>query len=187
MNDKPTFPWKKTIIVSASFGAVFAIVSALFLVAYLWFESRPKPPIPWNKSALVAAYDFLDTEGDDNSLVFSYTLENNTDADYNATESQSLTIMANIEDQNILRQSAGKNDPIKLDYPIFVPSKHKVRIKVHFGYSLEHPIKPRGVNEDKKVFRKSLESYLNTEAPSLHGFVIFDHSRRFEISLPKGW
>ena len=187
MNDKPLSSLKKTIIVSASFGIAFAIVYALILVAFHWYQSRPKPPVPWNKNALVATYDFLDTEGDDNSLVFFYTVENNTDEDYNANKNRPLTIMAKIEDQNLLRQAGGDNEVLKLDYPIFVPSKHKVRTKVHFGYLLEHPVKPRGVNEDRKAFGKSLETYLNAEAPTLQGFVIFDHSNKYEIYLPKGW
>jgi len=37
------------------------------------------PPKPWDKKAITAIYDFVDTEGEKNTIVFYYTLQNNTE------------------------------------------------------------------------------------------------------------
>lgn len=48
----------------------------------LWYSNRPKVPKPWDNRAVVAEYDYITTEGDKNNIEILYTLQNNTDFDY---------------------------------------------------------------------------------------------------------
>jgi len=36
---------------------------------FVWYQSRPKPPKPWNRTAINAEYDSVGTEGDKNNIV----------------------------------------------------------------------------------------------------------------------
>lgn len=74
--------WKRMLLRVAGFGAGFAAVSALILGFGLWWLHRPAKPKPWNTTAITASFAQLSSEGENYTIVFVYTLQNNTDADY---------------------------------------------------------------------------------------------------------
>ncbi|HMD98142.1 MAG TPA: hypothetical protein VKM93_12545 [Terriglobia bacterium] len=97
-----TASWKRLVIVSASAGAGFALMLAIIAGAVVLHSSHPRPPQPWNVSAIKATYDALKAEDDDGHLVFYYVLENTTDSDYRLQESPAATIMGRLKEENSL-------------------------------------------------------------------------------------
>jgi hypothetical protein len=85
---------KRWIITGLSFGAGLAITLTLIFGAYSWFENRPRP---WDSKSITASYDGVDTEGDKNTLVFYYTLQNNTDFDYSIDDVATVTLLVKLE------------------------------------------------------------------------------------------
>jgi hypothetical protein len=54
--------WKRILLRAAGFGAGFALSLALILGVALWYESRPKPPKPWDAKTIRAEYDHVTGE-----------------------------------------------------------------------------------------------------------------------------
>lgn len=55
-------------VISFFGGIDFAFAAAPILGSFVWHKSRPKPPTPWNRKAITATYDLIDT-GDENHIV----------------------------------------------------------------------------------------------------------------------
>ena len=141
--------WKRVLAVGIGWGIGTGVTLALTLGLFLRYNSRPKPPKPWNSAAITATYDFVDTEADKNTVVFIYTLENNTDFDYRAEEGQEITMSAKLNRQNSLSPFAMNGDFSKIDYPIVVPAKKRIEFLVHLSYPC--PIqKDPNANDDEE-------------------------------------
>lgn len=124
--------WKKLLLIGIGWGLGTAVGLALIVGGFLWHESRPKPPVPpkpWNSAAIKAEYDYVDTEGDKNTIVFYYTLENTTDFDYRLEDGAHVAMAGTLEQQHSLSEFDGS-----VNYPISVPAKKRVRFAVHTNY-----------------------------------------------------
>jgi len=59
-----------------------------------------------------------------------------------------------------------------------------------FGGSF-HPydkdLKFDATKEERKKYKKELESHINDKFKNLNGFVLFDQKNRYRIDFPKGW
>ena len=136
---KPVSAWKRLAIVSFFGGAGFAVTLAIILGSFAWYNSRPKPPQPWNTTAVVATYDSMSTIGDDNNIVFYYVLQNTTDHDYKLQSNYGITLYLRLAEEKSLSSFHGKE---KIMYPIFVPSKQSFRmgdnraLQVHQGIGI---------------------------------------------------
>ncbi len=85
--------WKRSLLVGVAWGVGTAMGLAMLVGGYIWYSSRPSPPVPpkpWNSSAIRAEYDTAYTEGDENNVVIYYTLENTTDFDYRIEDGQNV-------------------------------------------------------------------------------------------------
>jgi hypothetical protein len=179
--------WKRPLIIGIGwgFGTAFGV---MFLVGgFLWYQSRPKPPKPpkpWNTVAFKADYDMADTDGDDNNIVIYYTLENATDFDYRIEDSHDIAISGKLKDENSLVFSSNL---LKIDYPIFLPARKRVRFPIHIGYP--YPVKKNSNadTEERKKYRQGVEKYLTSEMGNLDGFELLEQANRYEIIFPAGW
>ena len=179
--------WKKFVVGTVCVGAGLGLVLAAAFGGYLWYQSRPTPPKPWNKMAIKANFDDVDTEGEQNTLVFNYTLENTTPFDYRVLESSGLSIAARLKRENSLSMSA-EREVLRIDYPIFIPPGQRLRFAVHLAYSYPGKSPPSDASRDaRKEHREALKTYVNKEMRNLDGFVVFDESHRYQIELPRGW
>jgi hypothetical protein len=182
-------PWKRLAIVSASAGAGLAVTMALIVGGLLWYSSRPHPPKPWNTSALKATYDYIDTEGDKRTIVFYYTLENKTDADYKVESGVNATIALHLQRQDSLSVERDESY-VKIDYPLFVPAKQRSRFAIHllaYPYQGKEVLKADASLEERRSFRKALAGYVSKDMGNLDGFVLLDEANRYQINFPKGW
>jgi hypothetical protein len=89
------------------FGAGFAIVVCAAVGTWIWYDSKPKPPKPWNSSALKAtdppffsAFSVVGKTGspDTSSVKFGYTIQNNTDSDYEMEKGDQLKVLVKLGD-----------------------------------------------------------------------------------------
>jgi hypothetical protein len=149
-------------------------------------QKPPAPPKPWDSKSIKAEYDSASTEGDSNNIEVSYTLENTTDFDYRVTDATNVTMTAKLARQNEL--SSFNEDSGKIDYPIFIPAKKRVRFDIHINY--QYPVKqtlPHPDLEERRKYRAGLEKYMSEELGNLDGFDFLDESSRYEIIFPAGW
>jgi hypothetical protein len=184
--------WKRAVLIGVGWGLGTAVGLALIVGGFLWYENRPKPPVPpkpWNASAIKAEYDLVGTETNkekQNVIVFYYTLENTTDFDFRVEDGQHITITGKLKDEKSLTpflKPAGV-----IDYPIFVPAKKRVRIEIHLvGYTYPVKQKDNPTAEERKQYRAMLAKYVADEFPNLDGFDLLDGENRYEIVLPGGW
>lgn len=180
--------WKRSLLVGVGWGIGTAVGLAVIVGGFVWYESRPKPPVPpkpWNISAIKAEYDRIDTEGEKRSLVFYYTLENTTDFDFWVDDNHGITMSAILARENNLARFGAEN---KIDFPIFVPAKKRVRFPVHLvRYSCPVVEKENASQEGRKKYREAVEKYVAETLPNLNGFDLLDESNRYEIVFPPGW
>jgi hypothetical protein len=177
--------WKRVVLAGVSMGAGAAI--ALFLVGggYVWYAARPKPPKPWNTSAIRAVFDRVDTEGEKNAVAFRYTLENTTEFDFRLTRRDNLHLMAKLGEPASLMDDVAFFEVF--DLPIYVPARQKVVYSIHFAYPYkEERLKADATLDERRAFRKRLANWFTKEV-NLNGFVLFDDEHRYQIDFPKGW
>ena len=129
--------WKRLLLISAAFGAGFAICVAVIAGGAYWYSNRPKP---WNKSALKATFSTLefDTRPQEASYKasFLYDVENTTERNYDFNSSK-LTLLAVLADGNTLSKDFGhyQAEEPTLDGPSFIPAHGKARIHVVVAYA----------------------------------------------------
>jgi hypothetical protein len=149
-------PFGKLVLI----GTAFAIVAAAIVGGWTWYQGRPKP---WNTKAIVASFDYPDTESgpvDKNGFrpdqfVLYYTLENTTDLDYRLPPRDQIELNAKLRRQN----SLSTNDQLLTldDRPIFFPAKQRIRIGVHLAYSVTKDFGPQ--ENTSLAFVKKLTNY----------------------------
>jgi hypothetical protein len=177
-------PTVKKIIISSIVGGVsIAVTIAIIFVIISWYENRPKP---WNKDAISATYDYIETEGEKNYFVCYYTLQNNTDYDYKFSDLTDILIMSKLKKQKSLSGNK-ESDTLKPDYPIIIPAKQRIRFAIHLQYPYDKTLKEDASKEERKAYRKDIEAFFNNKLQNLDGFVLFDERARYQIEFPKGW
>jgi hypothetical protein len=177
--------WKKILLRAAGFGAGFALTAAVIVGPFVWWSGRPPKPKPWNKTAISASFDTIDAEGEQNTLIVVYTLQNNTDADVRISDDSSLHLGALLIRSKSF--SFDKSEFLSTDYPIYLPSKSRVRFKLHIKY-------PYAEKEDLNASADVLHDwvtkvckYVTEEFGNLDGFVMLDELNRYEVDMPNGW
>jgi hypothetical protein len=177
--------WKRVVLAWLSAGAGLSIGFSLVWGGYLWYSARPKLPKPWNTSAIKASFDRVDTEGEKNTLVFWYTLANETEFDFRMTSEHSVHLMSKLQRQGSLAPSSEGLE--KFDLPVFIPARQKLQYGIHVVYPYAERSKENSTADEKRDYRKRLTSWINQELPNLNGFAIFDDDHRYQIDFPKGW
>jgi hypothetical protein len=177
--------WKKILLRAAGFGGGFATVAAVILGGILWWTNRPVKPKPWDDKAIIASYESLDTEGDNNTFRFTYTLENKTDTDFRVENDSRVHLAAFLKHSQSLSFSDTQN--LHADYPIYIPAKSRVRFQVHLGYP--YPIKPNydASDDEQHDFNTRVAQYVTKELGNIDGFDFLDDDSRYKIVMPNGW
>ncbi len=75
----------------------------------------------------------------------------------------------------------------KIDYPILVPAKKRVRFRVHIEYPYPEKEEENVNAEERKRYREAIEKYITDELSNLDGFDMLDETNRYEIIFPAGW
>jgi hypothetical protein len=179
--------WKNIALKSAFFGMGFSLTLIIAIGGYFWYESIPKQLKPWDNNAIIAYYDYANTIGERNTLAFYYTIENKTNHDYSIKDIDKILLYANLNRQESL--SGGDIDEtLNIEYPIHVPSKHKIRFKINLNYSTDiKSLESGSTNEERGKFIKEINDYISNKFRNLNGFSMFDLKYRYKIVFPAGW
>ncbi len=177
--------WRKIFLRAAGFGAGAIVTAAVIIGAIVRWPRRPEKSKPWNTSAITASFDSIDTEGDTNTMVFVYTLQNNTDVDYQVQDDRFIHIGATLQRSKSF--SFETSEFLRTDYPIYVPAKNRVRFKIHVKY-------PYSIREDMAAsddvrhdWQTSICKFVDDNLSNLSGFVLMDDNSRFQVNMPNAW
>jgi hypothetical protein len=174
--------WKRIFLRAAGFGAGFALTLAIILGFTLWYQSRPKPPKPWDTKTIQAEYDrTIDQQTTD--IDFRYFLKNNGLEDYRISDAALVQLAIKAEKGEL----TPFNRIVSIETPIFIPSGQKtmVFIKMKTGTRFPHQLPEHATEADEEQYRKFVLDYLN--GMQITGFVLFDEGQRIEIDFPSGW
>lgn len=174
---------KRWIITGVSAGVGLGVALTVVILIYSWYSSRPKQ---WNPKAITASFDYADTEGTENTPIFFYTLENNTNSDYHISIPTAIRLMAKLERQKSLSQG-GADNGLTFDSPIFIPAKQRIRFAIHMNYPTDIKTIIHPTEAERKKSKEQIAAWLNKEVPNLAGFCIYDDSPKYQIDFPKGW
>jgi hypothetical protein len=176
--------WKRLVLISAGFGAGFAICACVLAAAAYWYSTRPKP---WNKNALKATFVTMEfgtrPQAASYQVDFMYDVQNTTERNYEFNASN-FTLLAVLAEGNSLSKDFGhyQAEEPKLDGPAFIPSQGKARVHVLVAYDYPSEWNPEEKNDAKKVL-----SLFNHRLRELTGFVAYDQISHYEIEMPEGW
>lgn len=180
-------PWKNILLKAIGVGIGVGIALAACVALLFWYNHRPVPEKPWDKNAITATFDYVDTQGENHHLRFFYVLENHTDRDYKIVTAD-LLVSAVVGEEGSL--AGGNNGAVKFeDENIFLPSKQPVVT------GLELPNYPypgsdvlvSDTPDGRKKYREAVKKYVNEQLPKLEGFAAFYEAERFRINFPNGW
>jgi hypothetical protein len=177
--------WKRIVLLAAGIGAGFAITAGLIVGGFMWWSSRPPKPKPWNESAITAKYESVDVTGEDKHIYFVYNLNNHTDTDFRLENNSQVHLGASLKRSSSI--SFSDSDFLTADYPIYVPAKHNVRVKLTIKYPYTVPYDDKSSDDVKHDWETKLAIYLTKEISNLNGFVLMDENTRYQINLPNGW
>jgi hypothetical protein len=171
------FRWKRLFIKATGFGAGFALILVILAGIGIWYWNRPKPPKPWNTQAITASFDRMDVSIKNGILEigFFYSLQNNTDYDYTINGEGALFLRT---------LNSGNLEPtghFAKRVEVFVPAKHRA------GYDVVRLYTVGKDAPDSVKTTDGINTFFYKEFHNVDGFVLFDQSNRYEITLPNGW
>lgn len=172
---------KKTILIAFSAGAGVAVVIAALAAGGYWYLSRPKPPKPWDTTAIVVdgTPGFGPTE-DKKKIQFTYSIKNSTDNDYRiASDAEIKLVRRGINDT--LSQPL-TTEVVSIEFPIFIPSKQKAAVSIDINFA---NIPQRKDSETDEHYHEVLRAYCLEQMSGDRDLVVFDETNRYEISFPK--
>lgn len=94
-----------------------------------------------------------------------------------------LRLSAKLKEESSLSRF---NEVEKIDYPIFVPAKKRVRFSIHLGYPYPLEANPKAYVDERKKYRQAVEKYISDDLSNLDGFDLLDETSRYEIIFPNG-
>jgi hypothetical protein len=174
--------WKRFALKWFAVGSGFAVASVVLVFMLIWYSSRPKPPKPWNTTALTAhEAPGFEASRDAKKLEFTFMLENATEGDYHLESDAGLIMMIRNRDGSLSRPIPRDIAPV--DTPVFVPSHQKGVLGISLALG-EIPQQNPGESDDD--YHERIRSFCNERLDGVAGFVLFDEENRYQINLP-GW
>ncbi len=181
---KKEFNWKLFFIKAAGLGFGAALMLTVVVGVGIWYMNRPKPPKPWNTSALVAkeapSFDSRRV-GDSKEIEFIYLLENATDADYEISSDSNIRITVR-DKQGVFAATKLTNDFASLELPIFIPARQKAYVT--FSIKKLNKLPDQGTGEAPEAYHERIRAYIET-LDGVGSFVLFDEAKRYQIELPR--
>ena len=171
--------WKDALWVIGSAGAALLGIS-LYTGNGLFFKRLPRQQSAWNQATISAGYIGSQLRQIDKtraSLVISYDLENNTDADYRLNDGSGVVILSRLKSDG----SYSQDQPIRLSYPVFLPAKQHARLAVEITQPFNWP-----ADADSGSLEK-MRSFVRQRLGNVAEFVLFDEANHRQLELPSGW
>ena len=178
--------WKRILLRAAGFGGGFAITAAVVIGLLIWCSGRPKKPKPWNKTAVTASFEPVDTEGEQNTFSVAYTLQNNTDTDVQITDKTSVRLAALLTRSKSFSfdQSDGL---LSTEYPIYIPAKSRALFHLHIKYPSDLKDDVNASQDVRHDWETKVCKYMTDQFNNLDGFAMLVDTERYEVDMPNGW
>ena len=174
--------WQRLALISFWGGMGFALGLCLVLAAIVWFNGRPRPPKPWNTTAIVAQqYPGVSLGGGEKKgIELTYTLENTTDTDYRIEYDSRPAILSRTK-WGTLSELIPDN-AASINKPIFIPARQKAFLTL----TLRIPgIPERKTFDSDEQYRETLSGFLQERLRNVASFSVFDVSSGYQIKLPR--
>jgi hypothetical protein len=154
---------------------------ALLVGGFLWYQSRPKPPKPWNTEAIVVKDPpTFAPSSNYKSMEFLYFAENKTNVDYHIVNNSKIKIMVRYLDDSWTPPLTTEDQHLEL--PVFIPANQKSPLI----FSLVVPgIPERTKSETDELYHERLRTYCEEHLGAIGKFVLFDEGNRYQINLPR--
>jgi hypothetical protein len=166
-------------IAAAAAGITLALCIAAACV--FWYETKPKPPKPWNTTALTASDppSFV-VYGQKLHIHFRYSVQNHTGNDYSLDKRNQFRLVGRYADGSLTAPL--ENEELSIEDTAFVPANQTGMIVLEVKAVL--PL-AQGTNQSDDAYHEQNRALLNTAMGGLEGFAIFDEENRYQINLPK--
>ena len=168
---------KTTLLKIAAAAAGITLALCIAAACAFWYASRPKPPKPWNTTALTTIEaPAITSYSNENHIFLRYRVQNHTDKDYSIDKTQHLRVMGKYPNGSLT--SPLEDNYVSPELPIFIPAQHTEMITLEIRDSVA-----RGAKVSDDEYREQIRAHLNRI--SLDGFAVFDEENRYQIDLPK--
>jgi len=149
-------------------------------------ESAPKAqPRDWNANAIrgnFAGVQVKEIDPTHAQLVFAYDLENATDSEYRLSAGPEVALMERLKSDDSLRSQ----DSIRIDSPVFLPSKSHGRVSLQVARPFNWPSQI-AAGQVGPFTQEKFRLFVAKEVSNVQEFVLFDETLRYKIELPSGW
>jgi hypothetical protein len=171
---------KKILLIAFSAGAGVAVVITALAAGGYWYLLRPKPPKPWDTTAVVAtgAPGFSLTN-DGKRIRFSYSLQNKTGSDYQIASAAEIKVVVIYDDKSLSQPMP--TEVASVEFPVFIPARQAATIAVAITFG---GIPQRKQSETDEEYHEALRAFLLNELKGVPDFAMFDETNRYEINLP---
>jgi len=172
---------KRNFLVIASLAGVGLVLVTIFIAGAGAFKTRQvETSKSWNRGAIKATYaatQLKETDKAHSTLILSYDLENNTDSDFRFDDGPGVVILSRLKATGSLSQQ----EPIRLSYPVFLPTKQHARLAIEITERFAWPLQEDPAYVDK------LREFVKQRLANVGEFVLFDHTGHVQITLPEEW
>jgi len=188
MAPRPKIPesWRRKTIAACHVVAGCAFAVALASIFFLRHKPAAKPSEPWNNTAITGKYDEIRTGGEDNHIVFEYSLQNHTDRDYVLENNVAVCLAVRLGSTRDL-SPCHDNVEEAIQFPIVVRARQTALIVLEIPKQYRATWTPTKASGAPRDYHQALEEFATTEMPNVRGFVLFDGLNHYEIDLPRGW
>lgn len=172
--------WKDALWVIGSAGVALLGISLYRGNASVFKRSPRQQPTSWSQGTISAGYigsQLREIDKARASLVISYDLENNTDADYRLSDGPGVVILSRLKSD----ASYSQDQPIRLSYPVFLPARQHARLALEITQPFNWPS-----DADSGSIEK-LRSFVKQRLQNVGEFVLFDEANHRQLELPSGW
>lgn len=172
--------WKDALLVIGSAGAALLGISLVTGNGTLFRHSSHQPPAARNQGTICAGYigsQLREIDKTRASLVISYDLENNTDSDYRLSDGPNVVILSRLKSDG----SYSQDQPVRLSYPVFLPSRQHARLAVEITQPFNWPSYADSGSIEK------LRNFVKQRLQNVAEFVLFDEASHRQLELPSGW
>ena len=178
--------WKSRTIEACHVVAACAFAVVLLSACFLRQKPAKKRLPSWNTAAITAKYDEIRTAGEDNHIVFEYSLRNNTDRDYVLENNVAVCLAVQLGAARAL-SPCHDNVGEAIQFPIVIPAEQTALIVLEIPKRYSVPLTPASSSGGHQDYHRALEEFAASEMPNLRGFVLFDGENHYEIDFPRAW
>lgn len=172
---------KNTLFKIAAAAAGITLALCIAAGCALWYASRPKPPKPWNTTALtVSDQPTFVTYGKELHIHLRYDVQNHTDNDYSIDKNQRVRVMGRYPNGSLTTPLEG--DYANIEFPVFIPAHHTGMVTLEITEVV--PVAKEAKQSDEE-YHEQLRALLNKVGGFFDGFTVFDEDNHYQIDLPK--